>query len=238
MSTQPIPQRVKDRRFYLIAAVAFSLIVLAGFARTYYLKGFFATPPLPSLLVHVHGVVMTSWVVLFITQVWLVAARRVRAHQRLGVAGSILAGLIVIIGVATAASAVARDGTEAGLRFLVIPLFDMLGFAFLVGLALYYRRRPELHKRLMLIGALTLLSAAIGRIPVSFVNLDQPAIYFGLTDLFIVSCAVYDTAKHRRLHPAFLWGTLFVIASQVLRMMLAGTDAWIRFATALVSLAK
>ena len=53
----------KDRRVYIWFAVLMPLIVLAGFARTYYLKGFFGNPPLPGLLVHVHGLVMTSWVV-------------------------------------------------------------------------------------------------------------------------------------------------------------------------------
>ena len=64
----------KDHRLYILVAVFIPLIVLTGFARTYYLKSFFGTPALPGLLVHLHGIVMTSWVVLFVTQVSLVAA--------------------------------------------------------------------------------------------------------------------------------------------------------------------
>jgi hypothetical protein len=48
----------------------------------------------------------------------------------------------------------------------------------------------------------------------------------------------FDTIKNRRLHPAFLWGTLLIIASQPLRLMLSGTDIWLRFATMLVGLVK
>jgi hypothetical protein len=55
-----------------------------------------------------------------------------------------------------------------------------------------------------------------------------------LTTLGVLACVVFDTVKHRRLHPAFLWGTLFLVASQPLRLILAGTDAWMRFATWLV----
>ena len=75
----------RDRRMYIWFAVFMPIIVLAGFARSYYLKGFFGFPALPSLLVHLHGIVMTSWVVLFVTQVTLVATGRTRTHQRLGV---------------------------------------------------------------------------------------------------------------------------------------------------------
>ena len=71
----------RDRRLYLWFAVFMPIIVLVGFARTYYLKGFFGNPPLPGLLVHLHGLVMTSWVVLFVTQVSLVATGRTRTHR-------------------------------------------------------------------------------------------------------------------------------------------------------------
>jgi hypothetical protein len=81
---------------------------MAGFARTYYLKFAFGTPALPWLL-HVHGALMTSWFALFFVQVNLIAARRVVLHRRLGVAGAVLAGLIVVVGIAVALHGAARD---------------------------------------------------------------------------------------------------------------------------------
>ena len=237
MAINPIMhRRGKDRRLYLWVAVLVPVIVLAGFARTYYLKGFFGTPALPSLLVHLHGLVMTSWVVLFVTQVSLVETRRTRLHQQLGVFGAVLSSLVLVIGVLTAIAAAGR-GVSPGppaLQFLVIPLGDMLVFGVLVGLALYFRRRLDVHKRLMLLAGVNLLTPAIARIPVHFIETGGPLAFFGLTTLFVLACVVFDTIKHRRLHPAFLWGTLFVVASQPVRLMLAATDAWIRFATWLV----
>lgn len=226
----------KDRRLYIWVAAFIPLIVLAGFARSYYLKSLFGAPALPGLLVHLHGFVMTSWVVLFVAQVWLVAARRTRLHQRLGVLGAGLAALVVCVGVATALSAASRGASPGPppLRFLVIPLGDMLVFALLVGTALYFRRRMEIHKRLMLLAAVNLLTPAIARIPLQFIETGGPLVFFGLTDLCLLACAVFDTVRNRRLHPAFLWGTLLIIASQPLRLMLAGTDVWMRFATWLV----
>ncbi len=231
----------KDRRLYIWFVALIPIIVVAGFARTYYLKGFFGNPPLPNLLVHVHGFVMTSWVALFIAQVSLVATGRIRTHQRLGVLGAILAGLIVVVGVATGIDAAARGASPGppALRFLVIPLGDILVFAILVGMALYWRRgRLDIHKRLMLLAAVNLLAPAIARIPLGFITNGGALAFFGLTDLCILACVGFDTIKHRRLHPAFLWGTLFIIAAQPLRLMLAGTDIWLRFATALVGLWK
>ena len=231
----------RDRRLYIWFAVFIPVIVLIGFARTYYLKGFFGNPPLPGLLVHLHGLVMTTWVVLFAAQVSLVTTRRTRTHQRLGVFGAILAALIVIVGVLTGLSAAARGATPGppALQFLVIPLGDMLVFATLVGAALYFRRRRlDIHKRLMLLAAVNLLAPAIARIPLHFIETGGALAFFGLTDLCLIAVVVFDTIKNRRLHPVFLWGTLLIIASQPLRLMLAGTDVWIRFATALVGLVK
>jgi hypothetical protein len=236
-----IQNRNKERRLYIAFALLMPLIVLAGFARTYYLKGFFGNPPLPGLLVHVHGLVMTSWVALFITQVSLVATGRVRTHQRLGVLGAGLAALIVVVGIMTAIAAAARGASPGppALQFLVIPLGDMLVFAILVGMALYWRRgRLDIHKRLMLLAAVNLLAPAIARIPLSFIANGGALAFFGLTDLCILACVAVDTIRNRRLHPAFLWGTLFIIAAQPLRLMLAGTAIWLKFATALVGLWK
>src|SRR6267143_2000358 len=106
-----IQQRGKDRHLYIWAAVFIPLIVLAGFARSYYLKSLFGFPALPGPLVQLHGLVMTSWVVLFVAQVWLVSARRTRLHQRLGILGAILAALVVVVGTLTAIAGAARGSS-------------------------------------------------------------------------------------------------------------------------------
>jgi len=235
-----MPSRVNDRRLYILAAIVTPLIVLAGFARTYYLKPFFNTPDLPGRIVHLHGIVMTAWVLLFITQVSLVATRRTRVHQRLGIAGGVLAALVVIVGVLTALFAAARGHSPGppALAFLVVPLGDMLIFSVLIGLALYFRRKLQVHKRLMLLAAINLLTPAIARIPLSFIANGGPLAFFGLTDLVLLAFVTYDTVKHRRLHPVFMWGSIFIIAMQPLRLLLAGTSVWMNFAAALVALVK
>jgi hypothetical protein len=87
----------------------------------------------------------------------------------------------------------------------------------------------------MLLAALNLLPPAIARLPLHFIEAGGPLVFFGLTDLCVLAAVAFDTYKQRRLHPAFAWGALLLIASHPLRILLAGTDAWLRFATWLVS---
>jgi hypothetical protein len=228
----PIQSRAKDRRLYVWAAIATALIVLTGFARTYYLKGVFGTPAL-SGLVHLHGFVMTLWVAMFIVQTGLISARRTDLHRRLGVIGGVLAGLVLVMGTVTAIAAAKRggEGEPPPLVFLAVPLGDMLVFAILVGTALFYKRRPDIHKRLMLLSCGAILTAAIARIPLNFIETGGPLVFFGLTDICVIACVAFDTLKHCRLHPAFGWGLLLLIASQPLRLLLSGTQVWLQFAT-------
>ena len=143
-------QRAFDRRLFAIAAVLFPLIILFGFGRTYYLRGFFDFPPVGVWLVHLHAILMTAWVLLFIVQVRLISTRRVRLHQRLGFTAIGLAVLIVITGFFTAVRA-AKFGPSAfqaplpRLPFLLVPMTDLLMFTILFSAAIYYRKKPAEH---------------------------------------------------------------------------------------------
>lgn len=217
--------------FYGGMAAAAALTVLAGFAPTYFLRSFSKQPALSPLL-HVHGLIFTTWIVLFITQVSLVAIRRVDIHRRLGVVGGVLAIVMLIVGTAAAIGSARRGfsppGAPPALVFLVIPIGDLVVFAGLVGSALYYRRRPEIHRRLMLLTTLALLTPAIARLPLIPSN---PLAFFGITDLYIIVCLVYDRLTRGRIHPAFRYGALFIILSQPLRLLIGGTSTWLAFAT-------
>lgn len=226
-----------DRRLYSWAALVAIGVVFAGFARTYFLKTSFGTPALPTLL-HLHGLVMSLWFGFFLLQVRLVAMRRTDLHRRAGVVGAFIALMVLIVGVTTALTA-AKLGHTPGpppLIFLAVPLFDMLVFLGLVGAGLALRHRPDMHKRLMLLSCIGMLTAAISRIPLDFIQAGGLLAFFGITDLLIILCVGYDTLKNRRLHPAFGWGALFVMLSHPARFMIAGTPAWQQFAAWLVSL--
>ena len=223
----------RERLFYTGMAVAFVLTVFAGFARTFYLRPHFQTQPLIPLLV-LHGIVFTSWIALLLTQTTLVATKRTRTHMRLGVAGGLLASLMILIGTVTAIVRAKGPSPVPGvnpLSFLTIPLGDMLVFASLVGAAFYFRRRADMHKRLMLLATIAILPAAVARLPFAFIQQYGPLAFFGLSDLFIVPCLIYDIVTRGRPHRATVLGGALIVISHPLRLVIGSTHAWLVFAT-------
>lgn len=235
-----IYRRRRERWFYISMSIAAVITVFAGFAPTYYLRPYFNTTPLMPLL-HLHGLVFTSWLALFLIQTTLVAAHRTDIHRRLGILGGVIAALMIVIGPTTAVIRASQGATPvpgiSPLSFLVVPLGDMFVFALLVGAGFYYRRRPDVHKRLMLLATVSILAAAIARLPFAIMQAGPPA-FFGLTDVFVLACIVYDLITLKRVHRATVLAALLIIASQPLRLMLAGTQVWLAFAGWLTHLAR
>jgi len=237
MNAAAIPHRMFERRFYLAISGVFFALVIWTFARTYYLKLLFATPVLPVLL-HVHGVVMTGWVVLLAVQSGLIAAHRVAWHRRLGVFGTCWAVLVVLLGSITTLHAAAREvhaQSESAPILVVIAgleVTQMLFFAGLVTAAILLRRQTDYHKRLMVLTVACMLPSVLARLPVDFMS--NRVILAGL-DLFVVGCIGVDALRHRRLHPAFAWGGGLFLAVFNIGFFLFMTPTWIRFGTWLVS---
>jgi hypothetical protein len=225
--------RVSEHRFYFSAALIAAVIVLVGFSRTYFLKEVFHAPTLLPI-VHLHAIIFSSWVVLFITQTWLVSVRNTRLHMRLGIAGFLLACIMVVVGTTTALTVAklghVRPGGPPPLQFLVVPIFDMLVFSILIAAGLLMRRRSDYHKRFLLVATASLMTAAIGRIVTIAQGHANVKLAFAFTSSLIVIAAVVDTIRNRRLHPAFAWAGALVLLSGPVRFMLAGTSVWMSFA--------
>lgn len=226
------------RGLYTWAALSAVIIVFAGFARTYYLKELFGSPGLTGL-VHLHGLVMTAWFLLFVVQVRLVESRHLELHKRLGYAGAALAVLVLAVGTVTAivAAGLGHSPGPPPLVFLSVPLGDMFVFAVFVGLGMAYRDRGAVHKRLMLLSCLGILTAAIARIPWAPIHDAGLPMYFALTDVCVIVAAVVDAWRHRRLHSVFAWGLALVLITQAARLFLSGTPQWQAIARWLVGLA-
>lgn len=230
-----LDHRAFQRRLFRAAAVLFPLIVLAGFARTYYLKVLTGAPALPSTMVHVHGLLMTAWVVLFVTQVALVSSRQIRLHQRLGYTGIGLAAAIIITGVPVAlrsgkfGSAASPPGIPP-LAFMIVPVFDLLMFAGFFGAAVYYRRQAAAHRSLMLLTALNFLPPALGRMPFASVQALGPLFFFGVPTAFALAVLVLGRRQHGRIDRVLAWGTGALVASYVVRLALMMTGPWLSFA--------
>jgi hypothetical protein len=228
-----IDKRRAERIFYTAMSVAILITVFAGFSRTFFLRPYFQTQPLLPLLI-AHGIIFSGWIVLFVTQTTLVATKRTRIHMRLGILGGVLASLMIVIGMYTAivrAKGPSPIPDVNPLAFLTIPLGDMLLFGILVGAALYFRRRADTHKRLMLLATIAILPAAVARLPIGFIETGGPLVFFGLSDLFIVPLLVFDIITRGRPHRATLLGAALIVISHPLRMVVGGTQAWLAFAS-------
>jgi uncharacterized membrane protein YozB (DUF420 family) len=162
--------RARDR-FFLWIAIAVAIVVVWGFGPTYFFRAFVETREL-GVLVWIHALVLTSWIVLLVTQTALVANERTGLHRRLGVAGAVLAALVVAAGVAVALGAspqreqawAAQHGVVASLRLLITAAYAPLAFGVLAAAGISLRRNREAHKRLMLIATFALMDAPIWRV--------------------------------------------------------------------------
>ena len=234
-----LPGRRYDHLFFSAMALLILATVFVGFARTYYLAGVFHAP-LPSLIIHLHGAAFSCWILLLLTQTSLVSAGRVDIHRRLGIAGFLLACLMVTLGVLAATDSLVRHGGLPSLDpklFYVIPMTDMLIFATLVFFAFRARSNPPAHKRLILVATIALLIAAIARWPLAAVQ-RNPIRAALLTYIFLLILAGYDIWSTRKVHRATLWAGAFLIFVQQIRIPIGKTAAWQAFATWAQSLAR
>jgi hypothetical protein len=217
---------IAERRFYVGAALGVVVVVLAGFSIDVDLLRDMSGL---SALVRLHGVVMLGWIALFLTQTVLVARRRVDLHRRLGIFGAALAAVIVIADTATAVVAFRLGGRHLppGMPaplFLALALFDLLTFAILVSGAIALRRRSDWHKRLILLGVIMVLDAALARFISVYTSwgLDAAIARDGL----VLICVAIDTLRYRRLHPAFALGGLLVFVTDPLAHWAASLPIW------------
>lgn len=232
-----------DRVFYSGIAIAMAVTVVAGFGPTYYFGALHSGPlatvsggPI-TLLIHTHGLLFTAWVLLFVVQTMLVAQHKVAVHRRLGIAGGVVAGLMVLAGTLTALKTAARGAAPTSpdpLSFLAIPLTDMVLFSSFVILALRQRKNREAHKRLMLLAYVSIIIAAVARLP-GMLALGPPA-FFGIGLSFMLAGVVYDWVTRRRVHPVYIWGGSALLLSVPLRLAISNTAAWKSVAAAIVAL--
>jgi len=216
-------------RFFQLTSVVLLAIVLTGFSRTFFLRSLFQVPPI-AMHVYVHALAMTGWFVLFVVQTSLVAAHRTDLHRRLGILGAVLAMFLVVITAVTALGLPAHykvdhvpNGipmTEDGMiRIAWVNFGSVALFAILVTTALALRRRPDTHKRLMLVASMVLVGPALGRY-IAYLNIWKSAssipqfasVLLIVTTITVVAMPLalvaHDLRTARRLHPATLWATI------------------------------
>lgn len=230
VNVQTLGPRLADRKLFLTAAVAFPLIVLIGYFRSYYGSFLFDVPSVANSLVHAHGLVMSVWVLYFTAQALLIRTKNVKLHMTLGVAGIGLAALVVVVGMATACDAqLVRGAAPPGVNphaFFILPVSDMLLFVTFFAGAIYYRKRKAEHKCLMLLTAIAFLPAALFRLPV--VAPEHAMLWaFGTPALLAAATLGWHTWKHGKLNRVFAAGVALVFAAIPMRFIVMGSNLWL-----------
>lgn len=235
--TAPAVRSRSESRYYVGIGIALLAIVVWGFTRSFYLRPFFAvhhaldlsgTARVPPLVV-MHGLLLTAWFGLFAVQVWLAGTRRINVHRQLGIAGAVVAVLLVLSSAATMLYAVPRLDLAHIPRDITVTLvvgnsLALTYFSLLVGTAIWLRRRrPDVHKRLMVLASISILVPALARIGDM---LGNPALVIvGGTIALWLSLAVYDFVSRKRLHVASaVGGLLLIIANPLLMTWLIGVS--------------
>lgn len=224
------------RLFFVLMASAVIVVVFVGFAPTFYLRSSFPQRRSMSLLLHVHGIVFSAWVSLFLVQTVLIARGARRLHQRLGWIGVGLAAAMVMLVFAAMVEELRRvRGFPPPPLAISLSLFDIVVFASLVGAAVRYRRRPDWHKRLMLSATIILLGAPMFRLTLHFLGVSDPAeagmVSALLVDAFFVPCFAYDLITAKRLHPVHLMALALIVLDQTAQAKVVDWQPWIDFST-------
>jgi hypothetical protein len=193
------PSRLRaDDIFFPAMALLILIVVVLGFAQSYFLPGMLLAK-LPNALVHIHGALYVSWIFLLVLQNALVAARKVKWHVRFGVLGVLLPPLMVIFGVLTVFDSIRRNGTGLPGELLLVGDFEELAlFAGLTAWGMIRRRDAAAHKRLMILGTMAMLGPAINRWPFpDAIRLSGTIAVYLVPPLLIVA---YDLWSRRRVH--------------------------------------
>jgi len=220
--------RTQERIFFALMAVLLCASVLLGFSRTYFLVGV-VRAPLPNALVHVHGAVFSLWMLLFLTQTTLISARRVAWHRSLGIFAFCLAPIMTILGAVTSIDGLRRGvsiGPLGSAPALAISLLGMVIFPILICAAWRTRRKPDAHKRLVLLATLSLVEAGFGRFPWRTLGLTPAVGAQGMVVLFLVFLVAYDLLSLRRVHRTTMWAAPLTMAFSVLAVPIGMTPWW------------
>jgi hypothetical protein len=224
--------------FYFGMSLLIAAVVIYGFSHTVNQNLIHAAPPRPWLL-WVHATLFSAWVAFFIMQSGLVRSRNVPIHRRLGWFGAGLAVAMTVVGFATAivmrrfdmrfepADAAGPPG------FLIIPFWDITCFTVFFWLAVNWREKPEMHRRLMMIATCALTAAAWGRMP----NQTFAFVWFySGVDALILLGVVRDLIVMKRVHRVYWYALPALVVGQVfvMRTLLSGAPWWARIANVIL----
>ena len=211
------PSRRSDDRFFLFAAVAMTVVMVAGFSVQLAAgRSTFSAP----LLVHAHAIVFMGWVTLYLFQNIFATTGRLALHRRLGWIATGWIAAMLILGCSVTV-AMARRGQVPfffrPLHFLVFDPLSLFTFAGLTTAAIVMRRRTDWHRRLHFCGMSMLLGPGFGRLlPLPYFEPLAWEATFAVSMIFPIAGVFADLRRVGHIHPAWRWGIATMLGSLLL----------------------
>jgi hypothetical protein len=224
--------RTFERIFFGGMAILLCVVVVIGFSPTYFAAGMLRAP-LPSPILHFHGAAFTLWMILFLVQSALISARRVAWHRSLGTITFCLPPIMVVLGFIAAIDALHRGVRIGPLEpavSLAIPLLGIAWFAIIIFAAWRARRKPDTHKRLVLLATIGLTEAAFGRFPWHQIGLPPAAGAVTGLGILVLLVIAYDLISLHRIHRSTMWAAPITFAVGAFAVPIGMTPAWHSFA--------
>jgi hypothetical protein len=233
-----------SHRFHLWMGGLFAAIAFAGFVPSYWAKlasGTFDAAP----IIHIHGALFFAWTGFYVIQTALVASGHTSNHRAWGLAGislfSVMLCTTAALGIRAMHVADHLGIGDAGRQFSVVTFILLALLAGLFAAAIVNVRRPEVHKRLMLLMMIVLVQPALARLcalllaPAGGVGVGPPPLVATIptnlaSDILILVAMVHDWRTRGRPHEAYVWGASVILVAQLLIIPVGRSAAWMSLA--------
>ena len=206
--------------------------VFSGFGLTYLQPMATGTlAPMPPAI-HVHGLFYFSWMILLITQSFLVNVKNVRLHRSVGTFGIAVATALLILGTLITilfARSVKDNPPSDYYKLMYLSLVALISFGALFCLAIRNTHKPDAHRLLILFSAINLLPPGINRLYMVLFSLSEaPLLATFLTmDALALAVLIYDWRAHRKVTSAAVTGAAFVLLPQLLCLPIVNSAAFV-----------
>jgi len=217
----------RRRRIFLPAALVGTALAIIGFWKTYFGPLIAGTVHEPTII-HIHAAVMVTWLALFMAQVWFAGSGRVRLHIRLGPWVMGFGIVLVAVGLLAIsegfAARLATGDVFRAQRWLFGTLRDVVFFVPFLAAGWVYRRRPEIHKRVMLVATTILVLPAVSRM--TFLGFPVALWKFMLVwPLPVYLAMLHDFRTKRMVHPVYVIGIAAMLTMRLV-LPLNTSGAW------------
>lgn len=226
-------QKINKNRLTFFTAIAIIgiIAILVGFSKTFIIPLVSGTKTWP-LTIYAHAFFVFGWVIIFLTQSLLIQNKKYKIHIFIGRWAAFIAVGAAISIIPASLFQIERELKEGlgqtAISSIVGSLASATMFLILVTLGILNRKRPQVHKRFMLLATILLIWPAWFRWRHYFPSVERPDIWFAvvLSDSLILVAFIWDWLKNKYIHPALFYGGLFIIAENVMEILLFDSKGW------------